>query len=82
MAILSVVSEMYPIKGVHRAPPIIAITRIEPPIFVFLPSPLMLEAKMVGYINDIKKLVKKMAHIPIQPGTKMPIPTRMTLTRL
>lgn len=37
---------------------------------------------MVGYINDIKKLVKRMAQMPIQHGANMLNNTKMTLIKL
>ena len=79
---LFVICAIKPIRGVHSDPPIMAITRIDPPTFVFSPNPLILEAKIVGYINDIKKLVKKIAHIPIQPGIRILNPTNIILIML
>ena len=51
----------------------------EPPILVSGPSPLIPSAKMVGNIRDMKKLVAKIAHRPIQPGCTTLTPTRSTL---
>ena len=82
IAILSVFSAIYPINGVQSAPPMIAITRTDPPILVFSPRSFILIANIVGYIRDIKKLVRKIAHIPIHPGIKMLNPTRIILMLL
>ena len=57
-----------PINGVKTPPPIIAITINDPAIFVFDPSPLIPSAKIVGNINDIKKLDRNIDHTPIHPG--------------
>ena len=51
------ISWITPIRGVTTAPPKIVITITELPIFVCSPNPFRLDAKIVGYINDIKKLV-------------------------
>lgn len=61
-------SDISPIKGGKKAPPTMAMTIIDPPIFVWTPSPLILSAKLVGYISDIKKLVKNIVQTPIHPG--------------
>ena len=82
IAIFPTYSAINPIKGVKTTPPTIAITRMEPPILVCSPNPLILDAKIVGYINDMKKLVKKIAHTPIHPGNKTPRPTSKILTKL
>ena len=37
---------------------------------------------MVGYINDIKKLVRNNVAAPIQPGNKMLIVTKTEFTKL
>ena len=68
-----------PIKGVNTPPPIIAITITDPAIFVFEPSPFIPKAKIVGYINDIKKLERKIVQTPIQPGLITAFPIRTIL---
>ena len=67
-----------PINGVNTAPPIIAITIKEEAGLEFAPSPRRPRAKIVGNIKDMKKLVRKIEHMPIQPGQTTAIPTRMT----
>ena len=52
---------------------------MDPPILVFGPNPLTPKANMVGNINDMKKLVRNIAHKPIQPGKKMPMITKPIL---
>jgi hypothetical protein len=68
--------------GVSTAPPMIAMMRRDAPIFVFSPSPSTPSAKIVGYITDMKKLDRKMAHNPAQPGVKTPIVKSATLITL
>ena len=68
IAILLVSINIQPIIGVKTAPPIIAITSSEEPIFVLTPSPRIESAKIVGNITDMKKLVQKTDHNPIHPG--------------
>ena len=79
-AMASHLSAISPINGVSTAPPIKLITRKDAPIFAFGPRPFTPEAKMVGYMTDIKKLVQKIAHIPIHPGNSIPIKTRQIFT--
>ena len=81
-AMLFVASNTNPINGVKIAPPMIAITMHEPPSLVFGPNSFNPSAKIVGNINDMKKLVRKIAQSPIQPGKSTPVPTSMTLIRL
>ena len=57
-----------PISNGNIAPPTIAITRSEPPSFVFGPRPLRPSAKIVGNISDMKKLERRIVHTPGQPG--------------
>src|SRR5277367_669042 len=66
---LWVASKIRPMMGVKIAPPMTAITISDPPIFVFGPSPFNPSAKIVGNISDMKKLVRKIAQRPIQPGS-------------
>src|SRR5271154_2009582 len=61
-------SDTKPMRGVSTAPPIIAMTRKEPPILVWGPRPLSPSAKIVGNISDMKKLVRKRHQKPTQPG--------------
>ena len=63
---------MKPIAGVKTAPPTMAITIKEPPILVFGPSRFNPNAKIVGNISDMKKLVRNTAHNPTQPGSSTP----------
>jgi hypothetical protein len=71
-----------PMTGVKTAPPMMAITIIDPPIFVLDPNPLIPSAKIVGNMRDIKKLVRKIDQSPIQPGISTPRATKTTLARL
>src|SRR5664279_1729522 len=73
------VSEISPITGVNTAPPTIAITSSEPPIFVFGPSPFKPIAKIVGNMSDMKKLVRNTHHNPNQPGNSTPSETSTCL---
>jgi len=82
VAMLRVASKISPISGVNTAPPTIAMMIIDPPSFVLGPSFLIPKAKIVGNISDMKKLVKKIAHSPTQPGRSTPIETSATLARL
>jgi hypothetical protein len=74
--------ESNPIRGVKIAPPIIAITISEPPSFVFGPNSFNPRPKIVGNISDMKKLVRKIAHNPSQPGNHTPTATSATFARL
>ena len=78
-AILCVLSDIKPIIGGKTAPPTIAMTINDPPSLVFSPSPLIPNAKMVGNMSDIKKLVRNMDHTPAHPGIKIAISTRVIL---
>jgi hypothetical protein len=64
------------------APATMATTIIDPPIFVFGPSPWIPNAKMVGNMRGMKKLVRKIDQSPIQPGSSTPTATKPTLARL
>ena len=68
MAMLPVLSAINPITGVNAAPPMIAMMIIDPPILVFGPSSFIPNAKIVGNMRDMKKLVKNTAHNPTHPG--------------
>ncbi|HZL11671.1 MAG TPA: hypothetical protein VFC65_16930 [Prolixibacteraceae bacterium] len=57
------------ITGIKTTPPTMAITDTKPPILVLGPSCLMLNAKIVGYISYMKKLVGKW-------------PTRLSIRRI
>jgi hypothetical protein len=70
---LPVFTAINPIRGGKKAPPTMAITINELPIFVFGPIPLIPNAKIVGNINDIKKLVMNNDINPTQPGSTMAI---------
>ena len=69
-------------NGVSTAPPTIAITSREPPSFVSSPSPRSPIAKIVGNISDMKKLVRKIAHMPSHPGWVTPIDDKNHIGRL
>jgi len=75
IAILPVLSAIKPIIGVHTAPPIMAIIMNEPPSFVFRPKHFTPNAKIVGNMSDIKKLVRKIDQTPTHPGNKIPMLT-------
>jgi len=68
--------------GVRTAPPAIAITSSEPPIFVLGPSPFNPSAKIVGNIRDIKKLVRNTHHNPNSLGNSTPREASMMFTML
>jgi len=53
---------------VSKAPPKIAITRIDPAVLVFSPMPFRPKAKMVGNMMDMKRLVVSRHPTPSQPG--------------
>ena len=80
VAMLRVAWNTNPSKGGNTAPPMIAITIIDPPSFVLGPSPLIPRAKIVGNIKDMKKLVRKNAQTPTQPGKSTPVATSARLT--
>jgi len=79
VAMLWVVTAIQPIIGVTTAPPIIAITKNEAPRVVFSPRFFRPNAKIVGYIRDMKKLTHRSATSPTQPGNKTATRTRNAL---
>ncbi len=58
------VAQSMPITLVSAAPPRIAITRSEPAVLVLSPMPLSPNAKMVGNMIDMKKLVVSTQQTP------------------
>ena len=72
-------SAMIPISGVSTAPPMMAITISDPPTLLSEPRPWRPRAKIVGYIRDMKKLVRKIVHTPTQPGWKTATETKAML---
>ena len=63
-----VATETYPIILVSAAPPIMAITIIEPAVLVLAPIPLIASAKIVGNMTDMKKLVINRQPTPTHPA--------------
>ena len=61
------VSANQPIKGGMSAPPTITITISKDPNLVCCPNPRMPSAKIVGYMIDMKKQLKKSAETESQP---------------
>src|SRR5512138_598686 len=65
--LIDVASEMRPITAVNNAPPTIAMTRNDEPLFVCSPSPRKLSEKIVGNMMDMKKLTATRAYRPAVP---------------